>query len=709
MKIKFCILFIGLLSIFLAGCIGEDGEPQGDQTAYQDIMVEREYFPDFEEAFGEDGERHTLTYLGTQFLGEEPVQLWAERYAAEDGSSSIYLWGMDGKSELIAEDISDKFTIGGYEWYLDREGCFYLINMRSESNLLRKLDPQGKELYKLDRTESFVWQLREICQAPDDKIYLMVNGPGKGYQLAEMNPDTGDVTVLDKLELDPAAAFGSGIYLGTGADGPAVCRYLDIREADVERGEMKDVLLFNGTSYTITGSGSGLLWEDIRDFRAAEKGCAELLRTDEYGRAAYVERLSLETVQRTQVVLCAPAVDGWLKRQIARFNQENGNYHVVIEELGLSDGTREAEYQEALEDYARRISVQVATGKGPDILVGNEVLGGGVQDMIEKGALENLRPHMDRTGILEDDYFPIAFNAWSRGEEIYGICVNPEISALEADRNIAGSEPDIEGMAEALLAFREKAVYLEGVDSQALLRLLLEGSESLWGMVDWEAGVCDFGGKLFADLLEVSRIYGDAPGNDSQRIAQNVDYIDFYDAASPLELEERGLALAGWMFDDGCHALAQDTPIAINFHSAQKEGAWEFLCFLLGDEAQEDVLLFPVKRDVFADWADRWLERIDREGLHSVAVSMENRITGEWEDVRIYRGEDDREFIETEKLPYFRKILEEARYLPVRPAPVLDIVCEEAKHYLNGSKTAEEVADIIENRVNLYLNERKAE
>ena len=115
------ILMIFLLGIFSTGCGKDDGASQGEKTEYQDIVVKREYFPDFEEAFQADGERHTLKYLGTQFLGEEPIQIWAERYASGN-LSNIYLWKMDGTWELVLEGVNDKYTIGGYAWYIDREG-----------------------------------------------------------------------------------------------------------------------------------------------------------------------------------------------------------------------------------------------------------------------------------------------------------------------------------------------------------------------------------------------------------------------------------------------------------------------------------------------------------------------------------------------------------------------------------------------------------
>ena len=86
------------------------------------------------------------------------------------------------------------------------------------------------------------------------------------------------------------------------------------------------------------------------------------------------------------------------------------------------------------------------------------------------------------------------------------------------------------------------------------------------------------------------------------------------------------------------------------------------------------------------------------------AAFSQDRTTGE-SITRIYE-EKDMEFIKTEKIPYYEKMLAEAKYLPLRSAPILDIICEEAEDYFNGNKSAEEVINVIENRVRLYVNER---
>ena len=55
----------------------------------------------------------------------------------------------------------------------------------------------------------------------------------------------------------------------------------------------------------------------------------------------------------------------------------------------------------------------------------------------------------------------------------------------------------------------------------------------------------------------------------------------------------------------------------------------------------------------------------------------------------------------------YREFLEDARPLPIRTAPLLDIIVEEAEYYFDGTKSIEEVSAIIQNRVQLYMDENR--
>ena len=70
---------------------------------------------------------------------------------------------------------------------------------------------------------------------------------------------------------------------------------------------------------------------------------------------------------------------------------------------------------------------------------------------------------------------------------------------------------------------------------------------------------------------------------------------------------------------------------------------------------------------------------------------------------RVYNGR----LVTDEMRAEFKERLEDARHLPIRTAPLLDIILEEAGEYFNGFKSAEEVSGVINKRVQLYLDKRK--
>lgn len=266
-------------------------------------------------------------------------------------------------------------------------------------------------------------------------------------------------------------------------------------------------------------------------------------------------------------------------------------------------------------------------------------------------------------------------------------------------RLLRGEElSDIGTLADALLAWPEEAAYMERVDSASLLRLFLEGSENLWGMVDWEEGTCDFSGGLFGKLLEAAGRFGYESRKDKPLLAFRWGIEDIYDNQPGNEV------VSGVLFDDGLHGAVSSYGIfSVNSNSANQEGAWEFLRFLLGEKMQSAARVFgsPVLKSAFREWIRKDLEMDGRgEWDGPYTIIRDGEISFE---IRTFQERDFPESVLNEYID----AAENARMLPVRTEPLLDIICEEAASYFNGSKGVEETAEVIQNRVQLYLNEHK--
>lgn len=712
-KYGFSLLFF-LLCAFLSACgkkggdesvwIGvqpgmEDLTALTDRTEYYDLVVEAEELFDLglweknlSEEFAGD-----IVYvpLGTQFYQGEPVQLWAEERSE---SSDVYLYRKNGDREVLLQDVPVQYTRrNGFRWYLDQEGDFYCIcnanyslyepdslpQSRKAETALTKILSSGEVLFEKVMEPNI--SLEDICQLEDGRVYLQLSDQTEGSrQYAEVDPETGafSSTISSELFFPLKSCIGkAGSALAvTGYASPDAGR--QVAKINQSNEKMSPVLFFTGTSYAWHGE------MNLQDFRVLEDGSVELLWTDYEGTGGLLERLQMAKVEKIPIILRGVfGGDSWITERVALFNRENDTYHVILEDCG---GGNDAD------DFARLTNVQIGAGKGPDILCGEKLLRNSIAGMLDKGALEELNPYMEATGIREEDYFPLTFAAWRQGEQIYSISPRANILGYRMDAEVLGgsTEPDIKALADALLSRKEDGIYMRGIDSGRLLEMLLEGTEDLWGMVDWESRTCDFTDPLFEKLLETARRFGDDGRKDPGAcIAEQRFFYDIFRFDSRAKQENEGKVTSGILFDDGCYGgTTAWYAMAVNKNSQNKEGAWEFISFLIGEEVQSRMTssILPVNRKAF----EEWLRREVKKGYRAT--------NSEGEEIH-YTEED----ITEEKIAEYKEAIESARPFPSRTAPLLEMIREEAEDYFIGTKSAEEVIELTANRVQLYLEETR--
>lgn len=642
--------------------------------------------------------------LGTQFWQGEPVQLWS--VATKEGAD-IYLYRQDGSGELLYAMMSNEYaTYGSYEGrhrcYLDGAGnlfCYYteapMANGREQSQgRIIKISASGEILYEAKLDAGF-W-IEDLCQTEDGRVWLLLQEDGEELmRLAELDPASGQMISGSCKEIPFERSRGAS--LGAAGELPAVegrsseDRNHRIMKADPSSGEMIPVLYLAGTSYTWPVS----LF--LQNFRVLEDGTVELLLADISGLNCRLDKIRMQKTEKIPIVVRGGYwVDSIFREQVAQFNMKNNTYQVIIEDC--TD-------PEALEDFARLTSVQMNAGKGPDILYGDDLMADYIVGMLEKGALEDLKPYMERDGIREEDYFPLTFSVWRQGERICGI--NYRISSIGErtvkEEVLGGREiPDMETLIDALLVREGSCLYISGFSSADVLKDWLQGTESLLGMVDWEQGSCNFNTPLFHKLLEAAARYGDDGRKDPELAVAGGNGFggNVLNFSGSAELEAEGRVISGYQFDDGFHARTGSLFIlAMNANSSHKEGAWEFIRYLLSDEVQGakedglDAYEPPVSRKAFEEWLPWSIEKMTQRevinGVPSYAPAFE--------------GEE----VSEERQAEYRQMIEEARPLPVRTKFILEVILEEAQDYFDGYKSTDEVISLINNRVQLYLDENR--
>ncbi len=679
----------------------EDLSVVTERTEYYDIVTEPE--PLFQ--WGREDESFFRkapfgVFVGMQFYQGEPVQLWTEPNFGEGSSAlDLCLYRTDGSREVLLTNIP--VSIGSAHCYLDNNGnCFLLIDSYSMSNdeteetkgaVLRKYLPSGEIFF--EKQYDYGFDITDICQTADGRLYGVIRRQEGKQTLEELDPDSGLVLESDKISLE-SPAWG-GLHLGLW-ENTLVTFQADaafggeITALDIQNRTQSPLLFFTGTSYTIPFGYS------LCDFRVLKDQTIEILWSTPDGSDSFLERLRMTRIEKTPIVLRGQSLS-WLTTPVAEFNKNSEEYHVVLEDCGLRND---------IDDFARLTSIQIATGKGPDILSGS-LMQDYLYGLMETGALEDLRPYLEKSGIREEDFFPFTFNTLSDGSCIYGVNpIFPILIGYLADSAVLGGtkEPDIDSLTDALLARQEDAAFLAGFDSLKLLELLLAGTDTLWGMVDWEQRSCDFSGELFEKILETAKRYGDNGGRNSDSyIAEyrNISDVFFFDSLAERKREEK--TICGVLFDDGCHvASSPASPFAINANSANKAGAWEFIRFLLSDENQASTLGIPVSRKAFDARLDKQ-KALVADGKEHGIISEHISVSGRHIKTEFFTfTEAD---LTQEKIEEYIGTLEDVRPYPIRTAPIIEIIREEAAGYFSGSKNAAQVAETVANRVRLYLNE----
>lgn len=674
------IIFLGIL-ICLMGC----GKRE-EAAEYNSIITETEQLPDMREGVN-ISDMLEYVYLGSQFYQGDRVQLWGER-KTEGGS--VYLHRENGDRELLIENVHGYF-MGNGKWWLDGEGRCYILRswelIRPDGNGGLKPDAEFKNYegvvfrHEMDQNKL----LMDICQLEDGRIIVLIDD-NFSRVLAEVDPDSGRMKELQSIyDTD----FW-GVLIAPKGEEVALLGYGGVKDWNLESGKTNSLISFTGTSYILKDDESGK--REKEDFRMLEDGRAELLWSD-----GSVEFLSQEQIEdeRESVVICAGIADPWLKEQIVKFNQENKEYYIVIEENTGDD----------LQSFLERTDMELAAGGGADVICSSVV--NDIYSLLEKGAFEELTPWMEDAGIREEDYFPAAFSGWKKDGKIYGIGCRADIRSLWMNPEIVGEEgvSGVEELVNCMLAYEGDAIFQKHVSSVGVMRQLLMNSESLCGMVNFENGTCDFSGELFGKLLEAAKRYGyDKRKEADTVVAGGFDYCNFYSFFDRSYLTQMGRVLTGYLFDDGGYACMDSyNMLAINANSTKKEGAWDFIRFMLGEEVQMDFDVetakysydyFPTSRKAFEELCGRCAETIP-EGIMPV------RVYGTEEIEIIITG------LTEERKAELSAALENARTKPLKTEAVIQIITEEARAYFTDDKTIDEVRTLVQNRVQLYLNERE--
>lgn len=385
---------------------------------------------------------------------------------------------------------------------------------------------------------------------------------------------------------------------------------------------------------------------------------------------------------REEITYGALVVNNALMNQIAEFNKHNSDYYITVK---LYDNS---------EAGIMQMQMALSSGNGPDIV--NLYAVDDYAVYAEKGYLENLTPYFqtlrEEEADLYEDIMWQVLEPYRTDEEIYIVLPHFSISGLVMSPEDA---PESGWNIEEMFRLIEKNAGQKNIFTNASAERILYTAFA--GMKEqflcYEDKTCNFTGDEFRRLLEYCKEYGTERSWSGtitmeemmhQTLFMDMTFQSWTAYVEMIANYGHGTKIYGYPSQAGEKYVIKKTADACGIYakSSCKEGAWEFIKMLFEDSYQEAELGFPICRKSF------------------------DRIWNNAKDYSIKTGSGIKLTIEDEDIAVFREIVDNGIFQNGEMEKVIiNIILEEASAYFADEKDAETVAEIIQNRVQLVLEE----
>lgn len=396
-----------------------------------------------------------------------------------------------------------------------------------------------------------------------------------------------------------------------------------------------------------------------------------------------------------------------IRKEVADFNKINQDYQIEI-----------ISYSE-MENPSQGLMMDLATRKDIDIVLMPLT---GADQLMAKNVFIDLYPLIDKDQELKkEDFFENLLQAYEVNGKLYQTVSWVHFSGWVTKKSnlerVNGW--NIDSFKTLLDNNPNMAVYADA-SSESILKQFLQVTTV--DLIDWEQKTCAFDSEMFRQLLETAKEYGISNTNIEQEdeIKGLIDDRLLFSKSTirPEEIMLYDDALSGdyvivaspFQEGSGVVVYTSSPQLGIVAKSSHQEGAWQFVRRFFTKKYQDisnDVLLMgatyvglPTRKDCFDDLLRRYTatEAYEKDG--------------EWyEAYECDIGTPIYDFIASpmtkEQEIILRELVTGTKKRMMVDGQIEDIVLEEGKRYFAGDKSLDETVEIIQKRVQTYVNENR--
>ncbi len=641
----------------------------------------------------------------------------SERVDESDPQNYIYetitelvCWGDDG-AKLWSVDLKEVLGEGADQGYVQQLGmtedgkiliiCSYYDDM-GQTRKIFTYDTNGNIIgeKKLDIPETNVGQ---IIINPDGTLLVTVyNENYDGTSAFTYDINTG--TAGEKTEL-PDMLMMNGFFPGTVTD------FVTTNNEGIYTYNLGDEDVTQIMSFI--NSDLDTIWLNNMIMIDAEHIVAAYNSIiDNEFKVVAMEKVDPEDIPDKKVlVLGANYLEYSTRKRVIDFNRTNTKYRITVRDYST--------YQ-TMEDYQAgytQLNNDIISGKMPDILIVDSQTK--LDNYIAKGLIADVGKLIKSDPELSSlEYMENVFEAYSVDGTLYRVVPTFSVESMVGKKAIFGDRTGWN-----MEEFLQMADELE--DGSSLLGRFTRDSFFYQIMqycgtdfIDAATGKCSFNSPEFIRMLEYAKTL-------PEMVEQDEDYWMNYDSqfredrtmvmtVSLYNVREMNYTINGYFGEDitflgfpnadkNGSVINAGTSYVISSKSKDLEGAWEFVRYYLTEEYQtgDDISWgFPVLRSAFMSQA--------AEGTEKPYYLDENGNKVEYDDYFYMNNEsiiiDPLTQEQVDQIVSFVEGVNRASYYD---QDIMNIVNEEAAFFFAGQKTAADVANIINNRVQLYVNDNR--
>ncbi len=744
-----------VMAFSMAGC--------GKREAVNTVTETKEYVyvPEYIEL--EKEEEAYANFYNAQFLNNT-LYYFSTSYVEGQTQTKLCSYSLESKEQLeIPITLGEQRNINAFA--LNQQGEMYTCENEwimsdtdsSEKILLCKYDAQGNQIIEQDITDIIqkdeensyinsmtIDSMGRIYLSSETKIRLFdtecsmqgevsigsgwIQGMGQGkdgnvYATYYDYNSTEGRTVLAPVNFD-GKALGEGLHNfpngnGNGAlitglekdflvnDGSKVYEY------DINTQTTEELLTWldsdiNGTYVNyIAASGEGKLLAVISDWGTGEDEVAVLSKTK-----------SSELPAKKQVVIGTMYNSQSLQAAAVDFNKNSDTYHISIKNYIDNNNWTENSWNDAI----TKLNNDITSGSNcPDVLDLSQI---NVKQLTAKGVFEDLTPYLEKSSVLnKEDFLESVLECYTYEGKLIGIPNSFSLSTIVGKSSDLGEEMGwtLDEMM-AYSAEHPNATLFDGASKATMMYYML--NNNMDAFVNWETGECKFETDEFKKVLEFVNAFPDEIDWEADTRSTPVkiqegevllNMAGIYELNSIQEYDamfNEPVTFIGYPTVDGsagCYIQANEL-YGIATKSQNKEGAWAFMESFLTRESdmytwglptQKQKLETKIEEATKVEYmTDENGEQILDEEGNPIPINGGSSIGyGDWEYTY--------HVVTEEEVARIRELIDVAKPASGVNEELTKIITEEAEPFFQGQKSVDDVAGIIQSRIQIYVNENR--